>query len=203
MKKLVFPLVPYITVSLGIFVFRSAWLAIIAYHLAMLLVVLTDKNRPSPGQLFRTNGALAPVSLAGLGACVGIALYLLWPYLSVPGDLGAYLQSLGLNGLSWLLFIAYYAGVNPLVEEYYWRAYPGTGSKLPEPNDFFFAGYHIVLLAGKMGVLWLAVLFLLLVAVAWLWRQSGRFSGGYLAGTLSHLAADLTIIVAVYLMAGR
>jgi hypothetical protein len=63
-----------------------------------------------------------------------------------------------------------------------------------------FAGYHILVLAGKVGAWWLVPAFAVLGGAGWYWRQISRVSGGLLAATLSHMAADLTVILAIYWM---
>jgi membrane protease YdiL (CAAX protease family) len=133
-----------------------------------------------------------------IGACAGVVLYLLWPLLSVPPDIGVYIRSIGLTPSSWPVFIAYYVLVNPFLEEYFWRGCLGSKAKHPILNDFLFAGYHMIVLAGSIAVPWLAVVFLVLCVAAWYWRQISIITGGLLAAILSHLAADITVILAIF-----
>lgn len=138
------------------------------------------------------------LAAALIGASGGIVLYLLRPFILITGDID--IQNIGLTGATWLLFIAYYVGVNPFIEEYYWRGLLGSVSKRIVPNDVFFAGYHAIVLAGYIGATWLALFLAVLSAVAWFWRQINNASEGQLSSTVSHIAADLTIIFTIYIM---
>jgi len=117
----------------------------------------------------------------------------------VAGDLTEQVAALGLNTSNWPLFIAYFASANPFVEEYFWRGYLGSQSKGPQVSDFLYAGYHTLILINKVqtGLILLAVM--LLVLAGWFWRQVAREDQGLLAPVLGHMAADFTILMAVYL----
>jgi membrane protease YdiL (CAAX protease family) len=196
--NLIYAFVPYLAVGLGLLVFHNAWAAILTYHAGILAVILFLK----PGIPFRqkvqsSNRKWLMLSVA-IGACGGVVLYLLWPLLSVPPDITVYIRSIGLTPVSWPFFIAYYVLVNPCLEEYFWRGCLGSKAKRPILNDFLFAGYHLVVLAGSLAVLWLPVVLLVLAGAAWYWRQISRITGGLLAAILSHMAADVTVILAIY-----
>lgn len=198
LKKILSPGIPYIAVGAGLLVFHNAWVAIVGYHIGMIVIVLLSKPGISVKQLFKSNNYRMPAITAIVGASSGILMYTLWPLLSVPDDTGSYVRSIGLTESTWPLFLAYYIAVNPLIEEYYWRGYLGSNSKGVELNDLLWAGYHIIVLAGKMGMVWLAVVFLVLSAGAWFWRQANRLSEGLLPSAVSHIAADITTIFAIY-----
>lgn len=198
--KLLYPFIPYLAVGLGLVVLRNAWVAILTYHTAMAAVILLSKRAVPFKQVIRTNNFSSLIFPVAIGAGGGVLLYLLWPLLSVPPGIGAYLQSIGLRATAWPYFIAYYILVNPVLEEYYWRGYLGSTAKRPVVNDFLFAGYHLVVLAGNVSLLWLIVVLLVLCAVAYYWRQISLTTGGLLATTLSHEAADITVILTIYFM---
>jgi uncharacterized protein len=200
--KLLYPFVPYAAVGLGLLVFHNAWAAILTYHAVMAAVIFLSKRDIPFKQVIRTNSFGSLIFPVAIGAGGGALLYLLWPLLSVPQGIDTYLQSIGLTAASWPYFIAYYILVNPVLEEYYWRGYLGSIAKRPVVNDFLFAGYHLIVLAGNVGLFWLMAAFLVLCAAAWYWRQISRVTGGLLATTLSHGAADITVILTIYLMAG-
>ena len=198
--KLFRSFIPYLAVGLGLLVFHNAWVAILTYHAGIAAVVLLSKTRLPFRQIIRvTNYKLLILSII-FGASGGVLLYLLWPMLSVPPDVNTYMRSIGLTASVWPYFMAYYVLVNPVFEEYYWRGYLGSSMKRPMLNDFLFAGYHLIVLAGKMGELWLVVVFLVLCGAAWYWRQISRFTGGLLVATLSHMAADITVILSIYFL---
>jgi hypothetical protein len=201
-KQIAAPLVPYITVGIGLLVFHNAWIAIISYHLCMILILLLAGTGRPLRDFFKTTNVRVSLTAIGLGAAGGTLLYLLWPLLAVPVDISLYLENIGLTQFSWPLFLAYHILVNPWIEEYYWRGYLGSDLKRIVINDLFFSGYHILILAGKMDLLWLIACFIILSGTAWFWRQATRLSQGLLSSTASHLAADLTVMLAIYIMTG-
>ena len=203
LKKVIALLVPFITVGTGLLVFKNAWVAILSYHLGMALVILLSKAKTPFKALFRSNSYRIPIITSLIGASSGVLLYILWPYLSVPEDIGAYARGIGLTPATWPLFLAYYICINPLIEEYYWRGFLGNNTKALTPNDVFFAGYHVIVLAGRTGISWLILISLILAAVAWFWRQMDNFSKGLLPSLTSHIAADITIISTIYILTAR
>jgi membrane protease YdiL (CAAX protease family) len=199
-KKCTAPLIPYLAVAIGLYWNRSAWIAIFGYHLGMMAMVLLMSPRISVNRLCQTNNRFIPFVTAAIGAGSGILLFILWPLLGVPAGTGDYLVSIGLTRAAMPIFMGYYVLVNPFLEEYYWRGFlGGSGDRWIGLNDLLFAGYHVPVLAGKMSLAWLVIIFVILAATAWGWRRLNRLSDGLLPSTLSHTAADFTIISAIYL----
>jgi hypothetical protein len=58
----------------------------------------------------------------------------------------------------------------------------------------------MIVLAGHVGIIWLILVFLVLSSAAWYWRQISRITGGLLTATLSHAAADLAVILAIFFL---
>ena len=194
------PLIPYITVGIGLLVFHNAWLAILSYHLAMLAVMLISGKGLPISQIFRGGDKLRLPLLTAAGACGGLLLWLLKPWILVNGELAVFTQSIGLTPQSWPFFLAYFLMFSPALEELYWRSYSGNSSLKPQLNDFWFAGYHIIVLAGKVQIAWLIIVFLVLAAAAWAWRQFNRVGGGLLPSFASHLAADTSIMLVSFFL---
>ncbi len=193
------PLMAYVTVAAGLFWARSAWGALLGFHIGLLSILLLERPLPF-GTLFR---GFHPALLIGcllLGAGGGLVLYAAWPIYSIPAALPANLTSIGLSRAAWPGFIAYFALVNPWIEEYFWRGYLGNPSSKILPVDFYFAGYHLLILFGRTNWAWMLVSLFTLAGVAWLWRQVYRKTGGLLIPLLAHMAADFSILTAVYLM---
>lgn len=203
MKNILGPLVPYVTLGPGLFIFHNAWIAIISYHLGMIAVVLLSRERVPVKILLRSNNYMFPLIISLGGACGGILLYLLWPLLSIPPDINLQLQNIGLTREVWPFFLVYFILLNPGIEEYYWRGFLTSDSKYLIPNDLFFSGYHVMVLAGKVGFIWLIAVFAILILAAWAWRQFNRASRGLLPSLASHLAADITIIFTIYWLVMR
>jgi hypothetical protein len=166
----------------------------------MVLVLLVSGSGISFRDYLKTSDMRISLTGIGLGISGGVLLYLLWPLLGVPVNINIFLGNIGLNEFTWKFFLAYHILVNPWIEEYYWRMYLGSSSQRIILNDLFFAGYHLLVLAGKMNILWLAACFIVLAGAAWFWRQTTRISSGLFSSTTSHLAADLTVMLTIYFM---
>lgn len=202
-RKILPPLIPYIAVSLGLLVFHNAWLAILGYHAGMVAVMSLSKTGIPLKQAFKHYRYSVLFLAALVGAGGGLLLNILWPFLSVPDGINSYIRSIGLNELTWPVFLAYFILVNPLIEEYYWRGCLAGAGKGVELNDFLFSGYHLIVLAGQIAPLWLIVVFFTLTIAAWLWRQMNRLNGGLLASVISHVAADITVMLTIYALAAK
>jgi hypothetical protein len=198
--KVLRPLLPYLTVGAGLYIFHNAWVAILAYHAGIAVIAFISQPAVPFRQLLQCGNVKLVLLSLTVGASGGGLLYLLWPLLSVPPDINTYLRSIGLAGAAWPCFMTYYVMVNPILEEYYWRGLLGSSAKRPVLNDILFAGYHLLVLSGKIGVSWLAVVFLVIGGAAWYWRQISRVTEGLLAATLSHLAADVTVILSIFFL---
>jgi hypothetical protein len=196
--KWIAPFLAYLSIALGIFVFQSAWGALLAFHLAILISLFAVK----PGIPLRTlrsgHNMIWLWSTVVLCASSGLAVYFLWDKFGIVGDISMRVAAMGLNSSSWLPFIAYFSLVNPWLEEYFWRGYLGNPGRHLHTSDFLYAGFHGLILINKVHPL--AILFSLAVLVfaGWFWRQIARVDGGLRAPVLGHMAADLTILLAVY-----
>ncbi|MFC2069571.1 type II CAAX prenyl endopeptidase Rce1 family protein [Chloroflexota bacterium] len=197
-KKILFPIIPYITIGIGLLIFHNAWLAILGYHAGMVAVLSLLKTGITLKRAFQGDRYWVTFISALAGAGGGILLYILWPLLSVPDDINLYIRSIGLNEGAWPVFLAYFILINPLIEEYYWRGYLAGDNKGITVNDLLFSGYHLIVLAGQMEAIWLITVFFSLTIGAWFWRQMNRLNGGLLASTVSHITADITVILTIY-----
>lgn len=198
--KWIAPILAYLAVGLGLLVFHSAWGALLGFHASIIFSLLIA--RPTfPLKLLLTNNDIKWILLSILlcGAS-GTALYFLWDVFGFAGDFSEQVTSLGLNASNWLVFIAYFALVNPWIEEYFWRGWLGNETKSLHTSDFVYAGFHALIMIGRVRTG--SILFGLgvLVLAGWFWRQVAREDGGLLAPVLGHMAADLTILTAVYSM---
>lgn len=202
-KRIYGPLIPYVTVGIGLLLLNNAWIAIVGYHFCMIMILLIARERISRGRISSGRGYGVAIITAIAGGCGGLLLYLLWPFLGIPGNFNLYLNSIGLNANTWPYFIVYFILVNALFEEYYWRGYLGSISKRITVNDLLFSGYHIIVLAGKINIVWLLVVFICLSAAAWFWRQADRWNHGVLTSIVSHVAADASIIMTIYFLSNK
>jgi hypothetical protein len=194
--------VPYVTVPVGLYVLGSGWASMLLYHAGMVAVGLALGGSAQVRSLVR-GLAWLPLLLVGL-ACVasGPALYLLHPLLTGGAmPLAPSLGRLGLTGAVWLGFMIYYTLVNPFIEEWYWRGVLGSPSRLPVASDLAFAGYHAVVLVAFIPWFWAVLTAASLTGAAWLWRQIATRADGLLVPVVTHLLADLSIIVTAWTLA--
>ncbi len=195
-------LVPYVAVTLGLWVWRSAWAASLLYHLGACAFVLGSGR----WRQLRWSSSMPPraivAAIAVVSAGVGPVVFVMWSIVKHSGvEMGAELADIGLAGASWALFIVYYATVNPVVEEVFWRGYLGSSSVRLVAQDFWFAGYHVLVLVRFMDWPWIAVSLAALVTAGWAWRQLAARFDGLAMPVLSHAVADASLILAVFAIA--
>lgn len=195
------PFIPYAAVLLGLYAVHNVWVAAVSYHLAAGAVLWIDGSwRKKDCRTFADRRLLIPLNLL-IGVCTGLILYALWPILGVSHDFGNRLSQMGLT--SWTTFGIYYCAINPITEELLWRRFLDTSTTRPSSSEFLFAGYHMLVLVLFVSWQWLPVAFSLLVLAAWIWKHSARHRHGTLLVTASHFLADLGIVLAASLYAGR
>ena len=196
--KWIAPIFVYLAVGVGLFVFRTAWSSLLTFHIAIMISLLIAKPSLPIRTLFMSKNfkwILISVLLCG---STGITLYFFWDKFGIADDLAARVERMGLNASTWIGFIAYFTLVNPLVEEYFWRGYLGSTNTNFYLSDFLYAGFHGLIFLNKVQVSMIVYSLALLVLAGWFWRQIARLDGGLLASVLGHMAADLTILMAVY-----
>lgn len=198
--KRIAPSLAYLAVGLGLLVFHSAWGALLGFHAAIIISLLIA--RPIiPLKLLLTKHDIKWILLSVLLCGVsGMALYFLWDIFGFASDLSEQVASLGLNASNWPVFIAYFALINPWIEEYFWRGWLGSESKSLHTSDFVYAGFHALIMLGRVRTGSIIFGVSVLVLAGWFWRQVAREDGGLLAPVLGHMAADFTILTAVYSM---
>jgi membrane protease YdiL (CAAX protease family) len=198
--KWIAPALAYLAVGLGLFLFHSAWGALVGFHLAIIISLLIAKPNIPVTVLFKnTNIKWIFLSILLCGSS-GVTLYFQWDKFGFANDLPSQVEALGLNSTTWLPFIAYFALVNPFVEEYFWRGYLGSQTKGPHVSDFLYAGFHALILINKTHAYSIIFAMISLTLAGWLWRQIAREDQGLLAPVLGHMAADFSILFVVYKM---
>jgi membrane protease YdiL (CAAX protease family) len=192
------PILPYLAVGIGLFWLHHALLALLGFHFAIVFSLLLARSPIPVNILFKSTDirwVLLSILLCGSS---GISLYSFWSYFGLVADLPAQVESFGLTGSTWLGFIAYFVLINPLIEEYFWRGYLGSPTKNFYLSDFLYAGFHGLILWNKLQLGSIIHSLIVLVLAGWFWRQIARVDEGLLAPVLGHMAADFTILLAVY-----
>jgi len=196
--KWIAPFLAYLAVALGLFRFHSAWIALVGFHLAILLSLWIAKPELPVEILVKNSHAKWIIASVLLCAGSGVTLFLFWDGFGLASDLPDQVQMLGLNSSNWIPFIAYFALVNPLIEEYFWRGYLGSEAAHFTASDFLYSGFHGMILVGKVQAGTMVYSLVVLLIAGWFWRQIARLDRGLLAPVLGHMAADLSILLAVY-----
>jgi uncharacterized protein len=194
------PIFPYLAVGLGLFWFHNAWIAILGFHFAIIISLLLARSHIPIKTLFKSNNirwVLLSILFCGSS---GFSLYLFRNFFGIVSDLPTQIESFGLTSSTWLSFITYFVLVNPFIEEYFWRGFLGSPTKSLYISDFLYAGFHALVLFGNVRIGPIIYSLIALTLAGWLWRQIAREDKGLLAPVLGHMAADLTILLAVYEM---
>lgn len=189
----------YGAIVIGMYVLPSAWVALLGFHLALVLALL-PQLRILPARI------LVPVSpawflpMACLGLAGGVAVWVLWPVIGIAEHYQANLARLGMMspGFGWLFFIAYFGLVNPFIEESFWRHLLTSPARGPALVDFLFGGFHLIILTLFIGPFWWLVALLILAATSWFWRNITRITGSLLPAIIFHIFADFSIVWVVY-----
>ena len=188
----------YSAVGLGLFLFRNAWTALLIFHLAILIsLIIARPNLPVKTLITSNNIKWILMNILLCGSS-GVILYFLWDRFGIAQDVSSYAEAVGLNQSHWIPFIAYFTLVNPWVEEYFWRGYLGSTSSNFSISDFVYAGFHGLVLLNKVQAEMILYSLVVLALAGWFWRQIFRADRGLLAPVLGHMAADFSILMAIY-----
>ncbi len=164
------PILPYLAVWVGLFFFKSAWVTLLGFHLAILLA-LVYLHPTLPLHVFfktaKTKHVLSSILICSLS---GFGLYFLWDVFGIADDLHEQLASIGLDKTTWFGFIAYFSLVNPFVEEYFWRGTLESDSRQVTIGDLVYAGYDVLVVWNKTHLLSLLFMVFVLTSAGWFWR---------------------------------
>ena len=200
--KLLLPLFVYAAIYAGLYVFKSAWGAILAYHFVIVLELVLDPPAGLWKKIISGWNFKQGILLTLFCSLAGGVLLLFLPMMQPEGSpLSSSLQALGLTGDTWILFMLYFTIVHPVLEEIFWRDYlVENNSRYPIALDFAFAGYHILVLVWFVTISWVALAFVVLCAASWIWRITADRNNGLLIPIVSHSIADLSVVLAVNLI---
>lgn len=185
-------LAPYLAVAVFWCGFHNAWLAILAYHLQILLWSRGSFPALRRPRADRSAWLLVPTAMTGL------AVYFVLP-LVTRVDLVNWLAGYRLTGVSLGVMVFYYGLVHPLLEQSHWMP---LREQTPLAHVAF-AGYHMLVLCTLLPVPWLAACFVILTGASFVWQRMARRTGGIALPVVSHVLADFGMIVAVWFLVGR
>jgi len=199
-RRLFVAVLPYLAVWAGLFLYKSAWAALIGFHIAIFLALLILKPELPINKLFQSSSYNWIVLSVFICLPSGIGFYYLQDFFGTTRDLQGQLKSLGLNSTSWPGFITYFALVNPFIEEYFWRGVLGSNTNSFYIGDVIYAGYHVLILLGKARPIFVLLAVVILSFVGWFWRQISKRDQGLLAAVSGHMTADFSILTSIYFM---
>ncbi len=194
-------LLPFVSIAVGIYLLHSAWCAILFYHAGILFILIINGQRDIWHGVFSGWNSFSGIVMLLLVVGNGPLFILLWPFISLqPGILSESLSDLGLSGISLWIFAAWYAAVHPLLEEVFWRKYLLSSSRRPTLTDCAFAAYHILVLILFLRLPWVIISFLVLTMTAWLWRRFAIRYRGLAIPIVSHAAAGISTLAAIFFL---
>jgi membrane protease YdiL (CAAX protease family) len=199
--KLISVFVPYVAVLIGLYVFKNAWIAIGLYHFGIAVFLVTEDRNKSFKKVYRGWNSIAVAISILMSVMIFPIIFFFWKLMHLENTaLSSTLSDFGLYGPSWFFFMLYFSTVQPLLEELYWRGYLTCRREYFSWTDFAFAGYHILVLAWFVKFPWLVIAFIILSVVSSIWRYLTSRLEGLMVPLLSHVAADVSIIVAIYIL---
>ena len=194
MKLLLKLLAPWIAVGLCWCVFKNGWLAILTYHAQILLC---QKEHLKVGRSnvkshdfktldLRTFDIFSALPCAAAGPLVWVLL----PHITHT-ELGTWLTEYHLTGWKLFLMVPYFGIIHPMLEQLHWAPL----REQSRAAHFLFAGYHMLVLFSLVKTPWLIFCFAALTAASIAWQWMTQKSGSITAAILSHILADLGMIL--------
>ncbi|MBT6995779.1 CPBP family intramembrane metalloprotease [Candidatus Woesearchaeota archaeon] len=193
-------LIPYISAIFGLYAFNNIWLAVGIYHILILIFLASSNKLDLDKNLYKGWDLKIGWLAIAIGFLAGIIIFLTIPLITTTEHLNNALVNLGLGNMkSLLVFILYWSFVNPIIEVVFWRGYLQDKNKKIAPIDFAFSGYHLLYLVFLIPWQFLIFPFVFLVFASWIWRWMAYKYKGLLLPAISHIAADFTVVLSVYL----
>lgn len=194
-------LLPYVAVLIGMYVLSNAWLAMLLYHLGIMVFIFLRKSPAFSKTLWFGFDRVLTIPAILVCAMAAPIVYFLWPWFSVSDSiLSDWLSLYGLTGFSWILLIPYFSIVHPVLEEIHWRNIAPKRFVWLCWQDLAFAGYHILVLFQLFHWPWLFLVFAVLTGSSAFWRWVAQRTGGYGLTILTHAVADAGVVTAVCFM---
>jgi membrane protease YdiL (CAAX protease family) len=190
-------LLPYTAILIGLNLLKNAWIAILLYHFLILVYLAVSGHLRDFKLIFHGWNSRLFLGSLGMSIIAGPALFILWNSMKLDNSNLSSLAHLKLDGLSWVLFMPYFALFHPVLEEVFWRSNPDNSKWNGYARDILFGGYHALVLVHFIKFEWLVISVMILCVVSHIWGVIFVKTRGLLIPVLSHILADLGIIVAL------
>jgi len=196
-----FMFAPYVSVALGMYIYKNAYLSLFLYNSLMLLAIILNKNEISFEIILKrkNKGLLLLTSL--LSAASGIILFFIWPLIKRDtAEISEMLALYKITPSNILLLVLYFSFIHPTIEELYWRYVLKPQRTILSLSEIAFAAYHAFVLVQFVSIPFTLIAFIGLAIVARIWRYFIDELNENFAVILSHTIADFSIISAVALL---
>lgn len=197
---MLFMLSPYLGVGIGLYLLQSAFAAILLYHAGIIGAFLTNRGTLQYKAMINFKdvrfATFIPFCLIS-----GALIYLLWPIINSNRiEIAEETARYGLEGIKFLLFIAYFSLIHPILEEGFWRFFIDPKNPRHLWAEILFSGYHFLVLRLFIPTGWAILCVVSLIGIARFWRFMKQNQNEGLMVIATHAAADFSIILAVYLL---
>lgn len=197
-------LLPYVTILVGIFGFRSAWIAVGLYYCGAIFLIFRRLGKHALELIcsgWRWGWGIMSI---GLVMMLLVGALVLWDRVQrVDVSLTELFNRYGLAGGSGILFCVFAMLFNPAIEELFWRGCFESNPHRLSGGDLFFAGYHVLVLWMVARWYWVILFFVGLTFFGWLMRYLKHSLKGLGMVFFFHTMADLAIIVSILLILNR
>jgi uncharacterized protein len=205
-------LMPLAAVASGLLVFHNMYLTFSLYYVVVCIIVPVFHMMKAKESFSET----LATGISGLkqaiitGAFAGIVFFaVIWLFFRFAGNLflspahvTAYLESIGYKPQMFLRLLIIFVLFNSVIEEIFWRGFIYTHFRRDfgaAPSalwvSFFFIQYHFLTVWLILSPLAAFVFTPILFAVSFFWCTLREKQGNVYAAVISHLAADLALIL--------
>jgi membrane protease YdiL (CAAX protease family) len=191
--------IPYIAILFGLFVFKNALIAVSIYYVGIIIFSSITGGTSFIKSIFSGWDIRIAVFAVIMGGLSGVVVYTAWNMSALEGiSLKAVFAEYGLEGTRICVFAGLAILVNPVIEEVFWRGLLGVKDRRISWLDAAFAGYHVPALLLVIKPLMVALAFIVLCIAGWGLRLIRNKLDDLLVPYLVHLAADMSIVAAIY-----
>lgn len=182
-------LAPFLAMGTGILFFQSGWIALLLYHLLIVIALVVNRERIFFRKLFEGFSLFALLIMV----VIATGLYFAITEYAIANEFtGSKVERL--VGSCGILFCVYLLVVNPVLEELFWRELFASKSKWPTPGDFLFGCFHSLILFLFLPLPGVILVVFTISLVGYGWRRLRWRHSGLLLPWLGHLLADAMLI---------